>query len=420
MSESARRLPLIVLFALLAPPVAGSLSCTKGTDGRPSYPTSGTILDDFVYKKEIPPIVERQEQSTYARSIYIAPGNTIFVAGDGGGRCLVRKSTDQGATWTTVDDYGEGGVTVNCNYSHIVGNGSGTLYYAAVSYASDSNSNRHWLARKSTDNGATWSNCGSFNDSTANDGITWAIGLDGAGNLYVGGEMNSYSGGYVDPHWKVRKSTDGCATWSEVDSIAGSYLHDLLVTPAGTLYATGTVAVSGQGFLWRTKRSTNGGSTWSTADEYGGLGVTQGDGLALDASGTLLAAGRITQGDTVRFIRRSTDNGASWSIANREAFTDPKFVGDSLSKLPLVSPAAGVFYQAEANSFSNDNTTHWVVRKSTDSGGTWTEIDRYMADNSSEGLGTRPYGIAADSNGKVYVVGSGSVFGRHHWTVIRY
>src|ERR1043165_974004 len=57
--------------------------------------------DDFVY----PSANYYWETNNSFNAVLVDPQGSVFVGGGGGGHWLVRRSTDHGVTWETVDDY---------------------------------------------------------------------------------------------------------------------------------------------------------------------------------------------------------------------------------------------------------------------------------------------------------------------------
>jgi hypothetical protein len=152
---------------------------------------------------------------------------------------VVRESTDGGTTWNTVDKYllytptGAGTGLGMC--TDLLGN----VYYAANQL--DSTGVYHWIVRKSTDHGATWSTVNDFQYVVGFNSLPQMMYVDQLGNIYNCGQANDASGNL---HWIVRKSPDNGATWSTVDDflMSGgtlSYATGVSADTSGNIYVTG-------------------------------------------------------------------------------------------------------------------------------------------------------------------------------------
>jgi hypothetical protein len=114
--------------------------------------------------------------------VAIDSSDRIFAAGIGQDgdqvkHWVVRRSTDHGLSWATVDDL----TTSDTSYTHISAvaiDGSGRIFVAG-------SFENHWLVRQSNDHGATWSNA----DRVLTDlnRIANDVFVDGAGQIYVAG-----------------------------------------------------------------------------------------------------------------------------------------------------------------------------------------------------------------------------------------
>ena len=109
-------------------------------------------------------------------------------------------------------------------------------------------------------------------------------------------------------------------TWQTVDDfqyVAGQAAVNfgLAVGPSGTLYASG-YASDGVTYHGLVMASADGGITWSTPLDdfvYPGSTTRYDGGIVADSAGNLYVAGRyyFSSGPFYRFVRRSTDGGAT-------------------------------------------------------------------------------------------------------------
>jgi hypothetical protein len=183
-------------------------------------------------------------------------------------RWIVRRSTDFGATWTTVDDFGSFADTVAYG---VAIDAKGQVYVVGTMYGTFV-----WTVRKSLD-GIHWSTVDSYMPSVANPAThAQSVAVDSAGSVYVAGM--DYSDLARRGLLTVRKSTDEGATWNTVESYAsseGGYVtpSSFYVDPAsGELIVLASQSDFNQSKMsWIARRSQDGGASWSTSvllDEY--------------------------------------------------------------------------------------------------------------------------------------------------------
>src|SRR5437773_5635312 len=115
-------------------------------------------------------------------------------------------------------------------------------------------------------------------------------------------------------------------SWQTVDQF--QYVHGadnsgLAVAPSGIVFAAGT-GETDTGYRALIRASADNGNTWALLDDflYPGLNYTIHSGIVSDAAGNLYVAGtgsddgRANVGPFHGIVRRSTDSGATWSIAD--------------------------------------------------------------------------------------------------------
>jgi hypothetical protein len=318
-----------------------------------------------------------------------------------------RVSSDGGATWGTMRplfDVNQGQYDI-C----LVTTSSGAVY---ASYMQGN----HIMFQKSTDHGATFTapiqvSGGTWADkpwiATSANGndvyITWTT----RGNLYA---VNSHNAGN---------------TWSaplKVTNESGMYYFSNggTVLPNGTAVMVGSEYPESGNVTGQTGpipiavfRTTNGGTSWTrsvpdtlfTGATYATSSVTT---VASDANGTLVLvySGSLAVGGNGHvFVRRSTDSGATWSA--RTELTNSAGGADATSVA-----AAGKGNGQFAVTWMDARTGAWNVfyRGSTDGGSTWSaDVDISDATGgapykTASGFGL-PYGdydmVAINSAGKV-------------------
>ena len=152
----------------------------------------------------------------------------------------MRQSTNGGATWQTVETFqlssgkGAGAFGIGAdaaNNLYVVGN-AGT--------PSGSTTAVHWIVRKSTDSGNSWNTVDDFQQSSSNVAAR-RFAVTSNGDLYVAGIASSSTGN----HWIVRKNPAGTGTWSTIDDyqyVAGASTepYSMAADTSGNLFAGGT------------------------------------------------------------------------------------------------------------------------------------------------------------------------------------
>ncbi len=180
-----------------------------------------------------------------AYAVTVDSAGAIYVAGvsyDSSSKShwIVRKSTDGGDTWRIVSNFqfekgrNSGGLGIGVNKNdeiYTIGSGNKT-----------SNLYNKWLVRKSTDGGDTWTTVDEYSICNTTDDVNpWDIDFDLNGNPYVIGSVDDQN---AQGHIVIRKSTDGGTTWSEMVNTKGKYnlisvAYGLFSDPFGNMYYSG-------------------------------------------------------------------------------------------------------------------------------------------------------------------------------------
>jgi hypothetical protein len=370
-------------------------------------------------------------QSAGNAALAVAPNGTLLAAGWAydsatNGHAVVVASADNGVTWSApLDDYTGPVLEDNPSYYAVGLDPAGNLYGAGL-YAdiNDPNITDHWFVRRSTDSGATWSTV----DDVAPFSGSWfnqanAIAADAAGNVYVAGYLNTGSGSGA---WIVRKSASS-GNFTTVDSFPCS--GGIIGAAAIYVHPTAGIFVAGQADLvvkgvtiraWIVRRSTNAGATWSTVDTfYGTKGATyyfgRAYGINADAHGNLYVVGALAipykSGAPWQWVvRRSANGGSSWSTVDTYQLAP---AGNSV--------AAGLAFDSHGNIYvaGYGNTTYWgvnnwIVRSSPTGTNSWSTVDTFQYVN---GDYSSAAAIVANATGNVFVGGRGSDATSGHWLV---
>jgi hypothetical protein len=361
--------------------------------------------------------------STVARDATVDPAGNLYVAGSmlvsppgsaGGG--LIRKSTDGGRNWSDPPS----AVFTPFAFTAITSDAGGNLYAGGTTGTAP----RRWLVRRSQDAGLTWSTVDDFvpgGSTSFHD-----LAADSAGNVYtVGGTL-----GTTTNRWLVRRGVtrpDGTISWSLVDGFNpghgangwGVFCHPTagLFTVGQALYTvTNHQAISAE-LRWVVRRSRDGGASWTTVDSL--LNATAIRGGA-DAAGNLYVVGNTLCGaqyphssPSVWLVRKSSNGGDTWTTVDSFAPGEPQQGFGALPKDFAADAQGNLFVAGYLGSTAG---SQWVVRENPGGTGSWRTVDTFQLAAGSGG--TQATAVAANSAGQVFVVGYGyDTANTSHWIV---
>jgi hypothetical protein len=281
---------------------------------------------------------------------------------------IVQRSCDSGASFSWIDSYQEG----HCpSAQDIAFSANGDLYVAGWARSFDEPS--VWAVRKSSDGGATWATVDLQGTEGSNDAM--AIACQPNGNIFVGGHMSYLSKRVAIDRWIVKRSVNRGQTWTIVDTFQESSncrsgVTASTVDQAGNVYVAGWADNVGKrsGFTdWIVRRSADNGITWTVVDSF-----TLATGHALsplamtvDPSGNLWVCGYTEPNDgiypmhwIVRKGTRSANGALTWAEVDNYQLAN----GQHARANGITSDAAGNIY---VSGRANDATgsTFWIVRK---------------------------------------------------------
>ncbi len=345
----------------------------------------------------------------------VAPSGVVWACGWGddgtnGDHGLVLASADGGNTWSApLDDFTVLNASVE-DANGMTSDAAGNLYVAGYYYFDTGPAQQ--FVRRSADGGATWS----IVDNLAQDigAVTAAkpqgLTTDSAGNVYfAAGKITFNSSGAASYYWVMRKGTGG-TNFATVDSFTtgGSTAQAVFAHPTAGVFAVGNANIavkSGSTTAWLVRRSLDGGASWSNVDtfQYSSGIPSYAQGIGADAHGNLYVVGyaNVTtkKGSTYQtthhwLVRKSSNGGASWSTVEDFAGGQPgAFAADSNGNLFVAGIAS----------------TAWTVRESLAGSGTWQTVDTFNGGAAS---------LAANAQGYVFVGGYGAdSTGVDHWLV---
>lgn len=188
----------------------------------------------------------------------------------GGYYWYVRSSTDDGVTWSTLDNYQY--VSASPSYATDATFDGTDIWVAG--YAKDASSVSHWLVKKY--NGSSWSVEDDFVIPSTEGVETKANGIFRAsdGSIYVVGEytkLNAYR------TWVVRKKLAGSSVWQTIDTYQESATKhaaamNITQTTDGRLFVSGISEQSNGSLKSATRVLYPEG--WKTVDIWGIYGIS--------------------------------------------------------------------------------------------------------------------------------------------------
>jgi hypothetical protein len=212
-------------------------------------------------------------------------------------------------------------------------------------------------------------------------------------------------------HGIVREKLAGSDEWTTIldynpptAGFLGINFNTVAISPAGDVYVGG----SNWGSSWEVLKRPAGQSSFVVAEQV--TGGTLAD-LAIDSAGNVFTTGETTVQVTVTSGKKTTiRNERRWTVhkqpAGQSNFTtvnqlsNPSNLAYSMTTVDS-GQAAGVYVVGQGCA-STGTSNHWIVRKGTNGGTTWTTVDDFVVDPS--GL-TIAQAVTSDIAGNLYVAG---------------
>ncbi len=348
-------------------------------------------------------------------------GNLFAVGGASDAQTLhwiVRKGTQAGTTWTTVDDYSFApGQWTNGNGIAFFKGTTGPARIVATGGINDANMHGQRMVRESLDYGVTWT---IIDQGSAFVSATNAVTFDGSGTTYTLGEESASS---INETMYLKKRAPGASVWTTPLSYAyawplggGATGTDIAIDSVGSIFTVGYTQGDANGgnsasILVRRKLSTE--TQFSVVDE-GQLAAGQ-DALAstiaedkLHHVHYVVATANDAQGVGWGLVRQSNNGGADFN-----AHAGAVGAGGTVLQYRLAPGQRAAFTavgvdragRVHVGGYANDasGSTHWIVLASADVGKTWLPTDDFqLATGAAAGAGMH---FAEDFDGNLFLAG---------------
>lgn len=314
---------------------------------------------------------------------------------------VVRSSLD-GITFTTVDSPAVAATYENYLGSLYIDNTNVIYNYGTlVSRMSSGAYNIRTNFRRSLDGGTTWTNH-LVNPSLPEGTTAKIITKDSSENVYASVDSTFFT--------FYRRSSDSGKTWSDLGYLpypSGYYYTTsagLVVLPGNSMVALGSAQASSK-YHWYAFKSTDAGVTWTMTDDFysaAGNYYTP-SGLVVDASNTIYASGyaavtSFNSGAHAEYIRKSTDSGTTWT----PAYTFIYAPGKTTMNVGLYVDKNNSLYSL-SNAYDSSNLSHCVVRKSSDGAASWSVVNDIGEAKTTTGGMVSCNDMLVDDQGAIYL-----------------
>ncbi len=333
--------------------------------------------------------------------------------------CLVRKSVDDGSSWSVVDDYRnhdlESGILCTAKAIIVNPSASNEVYYIG-SVMADSNGSglESWFVRKSTDSGTTWMTVDIYTLDGTRPARALAAAIATDGTLFVVGYANKNVGGFDYSHWIVRRSIDLGTSWTTVRDYQLSAPNQNSEATAITISGSGEIFVGGYGQdsashkKWLIQSSTDKGASWSNSKEYQLFQEYDAkvEGMYTASPDALYAVG-YAEDSSLRYHWITMKFSAGlWTVV--DDFLGSGAVRSSRATAVISVPTTSYVYVLGSNYDNTEGAFLWTIRYSVDGGNSWNLGPSYPTN--TPGAYTTGYGVAHGPNTTTLIsVGSATV-----------
>jgi hypothetical protein len=366
-----------------------------------------------------------------ARGVAVDAAGRVYVVGTASGHAIVRYSADGGTTWSTRDDYVHAPETnhpsdTNNLFNAITLNQQGDVFVggAGAAYTSGVEAG-HWIVRRSTDQGVSWQTVDDFYQRMIDpghpgtNGVVYSLSSDRQGRVFGTGLLLPTGPSYL--HWWVRGSGIGGTNWDTRLVIFSGYAGVSQLTWGGEdVYVTGSVSDSDltSGLILR---SSDYGASWTT--NFAGV---QDFHVAIthDSAANLYSAGFSRSSNSVDWlVRKAPPGGTNWTILDRltyEGDSSGSGIDQANPRSIAIDPAgnmcvAGQFLDYYLTNGHGGATWTWFTRQFSVATRQWSTTDLFSYSTNGQGVAN---GTAIAANGTTFVVGYGTTeSGQHRWVV---
>jgi hypothetical protein len=356
--------------------------------------------------------------------IAIDPGNPARIMASscpGGGAEVsnhIAATGNWGASWSSTQVGNNSGTSWECDPVSFYQRSTGRVYHSKIGCSNGMCSQTYTMLRYSTNNGASWADCGRPGTNTSED-REWLV-VDNTPTSSCYGTI--YTTWHNSNQQKVARSTNNCSSWSNLTNLTGTYqaiTPDINVGADGRVYAVwqnhgdSTFKIAGSadcGVSWNApsaKTLTSRNGDWKNnitaqcqrgissqpmvdvdkapSSQYYGrvyVGLWMFNSSCSTQSGWSCTTWDSNWSNTCNYdfhLMYSDNNGSTWSGPYNITSGDGSNV-DNFMGYMRVDPADGSIYvghhrtRLNPSSSTDRRKTSYIMMRSTNGGSTWGEF----------------------------------------------